>query len=192
MNFFSKFFGIILHPVLMCLIGVFIVVEQSTKSSSSAMIWTFISAIFALIVGLFVLLGVVKGFFNNFDVSNRKQRIILYPFVVVVVILFGLFVFLINGPEVLILASILFAASLILLDIINSKIKASIHVASVASLATGFVITFGISYLWVYFFVFLSAYARIVGKRHTKKETIVGALCGVVLTILGIFIVKSF
>lgn len=190
MNHFSKVVGVILHPVVLSLIGVFIIVYKSKVSIEDAIFWTFLSGLFSLIIGIFVIVGVRKGFFNNLDVSNQKQRIILYPFVILVVILFGLLVYFVNGPSVLIQASIIFSASLMLLDLINSKIKASVHVASVSALSTGLIALYGLYFIPVFLLVPFSAYARIKGKRHTLKEAVVGALCGVILTVAGIFIVQ--
>jgi membrane-associated phospholipid phosphatase len=190
MKLFAKVINVILHPVALTLPGVFLIVFQSTKDTNEAFLWTFFSVIFSGIVSLFVLYGVKKGFFNNLDVSNRKQRIILYPFIIAVVILFIGFVYLMHGPSSLIKASVLIIAALLILDIINTKIKVSGHVAVVSSLVTGLVYAYGGAVFISILLIPLIAWARITEKRHTLKETVVGALCGIVLSLTAIYIVQ--
>lgn len=190
MHLFPKIINVVLHPVIITIPGVFLIVYKNTGDSSLALWWTFISLIFSGIVALFVLFGVKKGFFNNLDVSNRKQRIILYPFIIATVLLFSCFVYFIHGPRVLIEASILIIVALILLDIINTKIKASGHVGVVSALVTGLIYAYGTVAFLSIVFIPLIAWARIVEKRHTLKETIVGAISGITLSILAISVVQ--
>lgn len=190
MKYFGKLLGIILHPVVLILLAVFMIVQGTTGRFEDAIYWTLLSSVFALVIGAFVFLGVKRGFFNNFDVSNRRQRILLYPFAILVITLFAIYVYLVKGPSVLISVSTFFILSLAILDLVNKKIKASIHVASVAAFSIGLVFTYGINFLWIMLLVPLSAYARVVVKRHTISEVIVGAFFGVFLTLVGIYIVK--
>lgn len=190
MKLFPKIINVILHPVTITIPGVFLIVYKNTGSINDGFWWTFISLIFSAIVSLFVLYGVRKGFFTNLDVSNRRQRIILYPVIILVVILFSGFVYLVQGPKVLIEASLLIIASLIILDIINTKIKVSGHVGVVSAFVTGLVYAYGGISFFALALIPLVAWARIVEKRHTLQETIVGALSGIVLSLLAIFIVQ--
>ena len=149
-----------------------------------------LSVIFSGIVSLFVLYGVRRGFFNNLDVSNRKQRIILYPFIIAVVMFFIGFVYFLNGPSSLINASVLIIIALLILDFINMKIKVSGHVAVVSSLVVGLLYSYGSMALFSIFLIPLIAWARIVERRHTLKETIVGAISGILLSVLALYIVQ--
>lgn len=190
MLFFANTLTWILHPIVLVIPAVYLLTFNATGQTNTAIYWTLVSIIFSAIVSAFVLVGVAKGFFNNIDVSNRKQRVILYPFSVAVVLLFALYVYINNGPRILILAAILFVVALVTLDIINTKVKASVHVASVSALIMGIIYLYGgVSYLLL-LLIPLVAWARIVQKRHTIKETIVGAICGIVLTITAINIVQ--
>ncbi len=187
-----KLIGIILHPILLAIPGVFLIVLSSTNDLSSAVYWTIISLIFSGVISLFVLYGVRKKFFNNLDVSNRKQRVILYPFAVVVILIFAYYIHSQNGPDALVGASVLFTISLVLLDLINRKIKASIHVASVAAMVTGIMLVYGGPSYFLILLIPISAWARIKQKRHSLPETIVGAASGILLTLIGVFVVQLF
>lgn len=180
----------VLHPVALTIPAVFLIVFDATRSYEEALYWTFLSILFAGIISVFVLYGVKKGFFNNIDVSNRKQRIILYPFVIAVVLIFALLVYLQNGPLALIYTNILFVLALVIMDLINTKIKASVHVAAVSSVVTGLIFQFGVIAVPLFIFIPIIAWARIREKRHSFPETIAGAIAGISLTFIGLFVVQ--
>jgi membrane-associated phospholipid phosphatase len=190
MKSFAKVVNVLLHPVIVTIPGVFLIVYKSTAEIQLALFWTFVSIFFSSTIGLFVMYGVKKGFFTNLDVSNRKQRIILYPFIIAVVLLFVGFVYIVHGPKVLVDASILIILALIILDTINTRIKVSGHVGVLSAFVTGFAYSFGgVSYLSL-LLIPLIAWARITEKRHTLKETIVGAICGIGFTLLAIIVIQ--
>lgn len=190
MKLAAKIVASILHPATLILPTVFLIVYKSIGQYQAAFTWTFISFIFTGIVAAFVLYGVKKGFFSDVDVSIKKQRIILYPFVVVITLLFIGVIYIFNGPPLLIVAGILFVAALIILDLVNIRIKASIHVASISAMATGVYFLYGGVTSAVFLLIPLVAWARIVEKRHTLPETIVGGVCGIGLTVIAIIVVQ--
>ena len=190
MMLFANTLTWILHPVFLAIFAVYLVTFYSTGDTSTSYYWTVVASLFATFVAAFVLIGVKKGFFNNIDISNRKQRVIVYPFVISVVLLFAFIVYLQKGPNQLIIGAILFITALIVLDLINRKIKASIHVASVSAIITGIVYLFGGVTFLLLLLIPLVAWSRIIKKRHTLNETIVGGVCGIVLTLTAINIVQ--
>jgi hypothetical protein len=190
MKLFAKVVTAIIHPVTLMVPAVFIIAYESGESLFSSFLWTFIALIFSGVVGGFVLHGVKKGFFKDLDVSVRKQRVILYPFVIGVVFLFMILVHLMKGPKVLELSSIIFIIALFILDLINRKIKASVHVAAISALVIGFIFIYGGWTVFALLLIPLIAWARVVLRRHTVKEVIVGAICGIILSILGIIVVQ--
>lgn len=190
MKLFPKIINVVLHPVVITIPGIFLIVYKSTGDSNLALWWTFISLIFSGIIALFVLYGVKKGFFNNLDVSNRKQRIILYPAIIATILLFISFVYITQGPKILIETSVLIIAALVILDIVNTKIKVSGHVGVVSAFVTGLIYAYGVPAIFSLVLIPLISWARIVEKRHTLKETIVGAISGVVLSLVAIIVVQ--
>jgi len=190
MKLFANVLTWILHPIVLTVPAVYLLTYYSTGNTNTAMYWTLISFLFSGIVSGFVLVGVKLKFFNNIDVSNRKQRVILYPFAVAVVLLFAMLIYFQNGPSNLTLGAILFVIALVILDLINRTIKASIHVASVCAFFTGVIYLFGGYSFLLVLLIPLVAWARVVEKKHTPKETIVGAICGVGLTVAAITIVQ--
>jgi len=190
MNLLANIFGWVLHPVLLTVPAVFLISYYSTGDIQASYYWTVVSLIFTAIVSIFVLIGVRRGFFNNIDVSNRKQRVILYPFSVVVVLCFAFFVYVQKGPVALVLSAILFVFALIVMDAINTRIKASVHVAAVSAIVIGLVFMYGGFAYWLVLLIPMVAWVRIYKKRHTLRETIVGAICGASFTLGAIYIVQ--
>lgn len=180
----------ILHPLILALVAVFLLVFKETGNIQKAFTWTFVAGFFVAIIVAFVLYGIKKKFFTNIDVSVRRQRVILYPFSVIVMIIFSVMILVANGPKALLFGIIFFIISLIILDLINTKIKASIHVAGTASLAVGVVAVFGYVAYPVLLLPFFVAWARIIEKRHTLQETAVGYLVGTFLTLGSLLIVQ--
>jgi membrane-associated phospholipid phosphatase len=107
-----------------------------------------------------------------------------------VVSLFAVTIHFFHGPVGLIKASILFVVGLIILDIVNSRIKASVHVGSVAAFFTGIAYLYGGVFYLFLFLIPIVAWARVLEKKHTVPETIIGAICGSLLTLSAIYIVQ--
>lgn len=192
MKLFANIVASILHPATLILPAVFLIVYKSAGDFSNALFWTFVSLVFTGVVALFVLIGVKKGIFTDIDVSVKKQRVILYPFVVAVTLIFSLVIYLAHGPSALIIASFLFVSALVILDVINLRIKASVHVASITAMVIGIINLYGGFSYFLLLLVPLVAWARIYNRRHTLKETIVGAICGCLLTLSAIIVVQFF
>ena len=190
MNFLANLIAAVLHPIVLVIPGVYLVSYNATGNTAEALYWTLLSILFSSVIACFVAYGVKKGFFNNLDVSNRKQRLILYPFAIAVVGAFAIFVYTQNGPFALVYASITFVLALLILDFINRRIKASIHTAAVASIVTGVIFIYGGISAMLLLLIPLIAWARITQKRHTLQETIVGGVAGIALTAIPIYIVQ--
>ena len=190
MNHFANVLTFLIHPAVLSLPAVFLIVFHEVGSFNEALLWMIVTLIAVGIIGAYVLFGVKRGFFNNVDVSNRKQRVLLYPFVAGVVIFFVGCVYLLKGPPVLIFGGIFLVISLLVFDAINTKIKASVHVASITSLSIVLISLYGgWSYLAL-LFVPIVAWARIVERRHTLKETIAGGVGGAILTIITLIVIQ--
>lgn len=188
MHLFAHITTLIFHPIPITVIAVFLIVLRRENNLNSALHWTIVSLVLASIIAAFVLLGIKSKLFNNIDVSNRVQRRFLYPFVVVVSLVFVFLVYLFKGPFTLIYSGFVFAASLCILGIINSRIKASVHVAASAAFVTGLIYMLGFEFIFLLLLVPLNAWARIKEKKHTLNETIVGGLFGSFATIIAIYI----
>ncbi len=187
---FAKLVNIILHPVFLVSPAVYLIIIGTGGSVNIALFWSAIALGFVFFVSLYIFIGIKIGFFTNFDVSKREQRLYLFPVVIFcgVTFLFSLILF--NGPRSLFFALIYFLLSVALLALVTIKIKASIHVGSITAGIVSAIYFFGAEYMFLLILIPIMAWARIREKRHTLKETIVGFLLGLMLALFGIYSVQ--
>ena len=186
----ARFISAISNPIIISAPFSYILVLNSRGDVSYAIGWTLISMAFSSIVGFFVFFGVKRGFFSDYDVSKRAERPVLFAFTGFVSILYLLAIFLLNGPQILLIGLSALLLGVIIAEIINTKIKASIHLAVFIS----FAIVLGILYGGIFWlFLLLSpvvAWSRIKLKKHELFETIVGSVVGIIIVLMLYIVVK--
>jgi hypothetical protein len=192
MNRFARAVSFLLGPTFTLFPIIFISVAKFSHDYSHALKWTIISYAFVLPVVLFVIAGVVLGYFSNFDVSRKEQRPLLFSFCAVVMLCYFLFIFIFNGPKILYIDLFAMILGLIVIIFVNKWIKASIHLATLTSA----VLFIGIIYKGYTFLLLglipLLAWSRVKTKEHSVKETIIGTILGIVITLLVYLIIKQF
>ncbi len=189
-NLFASIISVLSNPLLISIPLSYSLVLRSNGQVLYAIEWTLISLFFASIVGLFVIYGVKKGFFSDFDVSKREERTRLFVFAAMVSVVFLATVLSTNGPRVLLFGVASLLLGIILADLINQKIKASIHLAVFSS----FSLVMGFLYGGIFWILILAAplvaWSRIKLKKHEPLETLVGSLVGIIIVLILYFIVK--
>ena len=190
MNLFARIISFISNPVLLSIPFSYALVFKSREDFLYALAWTFVSILFASLVGVFVVLAVRKGVFSDFDISKRQERTPIFIFTGLLSILYFLIVFLLNGPKVLLIALGALLFGVIIADIINRKIKASIHLAVFSSFSVIMGILYG-GMFWVLLLIApLVAWSRVKLKKHEPLETIVGGLVGIIIVLMLYVVVK--
>lgn len=192
MKGFAKVISFVLSPVFVLFPIPFILVSKFSSDYSDALKWSIFSYAFILIVVVFVIAGVMLGIFTNFDVSKREQRPLLFSFSAFVIFCYLLSLIVLRGPKILFLAVFAIAFGLIILALVNKWTKASVHVAT----ATAVFLLVGFAYKG-YFFLLLGlipllAWSRVKVKGHTLRETIVGGILGMVITLTVYIVSKQF
>lgn len=189
---FAKAVSFFLGPVFTLLPIPFILVSRSSQDYSHILRWTIFSYAFILAVALFVIAGVMLGVFSNFNVSKREQRPLLFSFVAFTIFCYLLALFILNGPKILFLTVFAVIFGLIVFAIVNRRIKASLHLGT----ATAVFLFIGIAYKGYFFLLLLLipllAWSRIKMKEHTPKETIIGSILGIVITLIMYIVSKQF
>lgn len=134
-------------------------------------------------IGLRTIWGVRRGTYTNLDVSDQAQRQKWFIATTVLLLIVTIIIWFTDQERTLKLAT---ACSLILLltaQLINIRIKASMHLAFHAFL--GFLILYFNVLAGTVFLLFMPplAWSRIHLKRHVWKEVVVGMVLGSVLGI---------
>ncbi len=182
MDYLARTISYVANPVILLLPVPFLLVYKSTQDMWYAIKWAAFSWVFVLMVAIFVMVAVLKGIFTDFDVSRREQRPLLFLFSSVTAVLYTGSLFLLHGPKILYVAILGILIGIFFISLINIKVKASIHVATMSALITAISILYGGFYLALLVFIPVIAWARIRIKRHTPREAFIGALTGSVLT----------
>jgi len=187
---FAQIISTILNPLLILAILPYILVFKATGNPQVAYFWTIFSLVFILIFSVFVLIGIEKKYFSDLDVSIRKQRPLLYSFAIALSAFYITFLYFLKAPQILFIALFGLVFGLISMEFINKVTKASIHVAVIAAFATALTLGFGPIFIFCFALVPLVAWARIKTHNHTKRQTLIGGLMGILITLTVYVIFK--
>ena len=169
LDLIARFISFLFNPLFLLFPVPYFLVVRETGDPLYALKWTIFSLFFIVVIGLFVGYAVRKGYFTDFDVSKREQRPLLFLFVGLVSVLYFLSLLYLQGPIVLfiILAGILF--STLIFSFINTRIKASIHVATISALIFALSILYSNVFLLLLILIPLVIWSRVRIKRHTMQ-----------------------
>jgi len=185
----AQFISAIASPLVIAIPFCYVIILKTTGSSTLALTWSIVSLVFVSIVGAFVYYGVKKGFFTNLDVSDRRQRPKLFLFTGAVCFLYLLIVIFFNGPKIIFVGLATLFFGIILAEIINTKVKASMHLAIFVGFATAMGILYGGPSWILFLFTPIVAWSRLVLKRHTPREVVVGTIFGIAVVLIAYGIV---
>lgn len=189
---FAKFISLVLNPLAIAIFAPFVVVYRTTNNLDSTINWTVYTLCFIAVIGSFVLIGVKKKKFTDIDVSKREQRPIVFLLTLLLATFYLVTLFMLGAPIMLSVTAISVIVGLSFAYIINKKVKASMHVAAVTAFVIPVALSFRSWYIFLLFLIPLVAWARLVTKRHTFSEVIIGGIVGAVLSAAIYLGVKSF
>ena len=142
--------------------------------------------IILLPISIWIFWNVKKGNYTNMDVSNRNQRKSLYFFIAAAILVYLAYDYFVKNhiDFVMLFISIL----LILMQISNYYIKSSMHTAFNVFVAALFFVqdtTLGI--VWILISI-LVGITRIILKRHTPKEVLMGFSIATFVSLMYIYV----
>mgnify|MGYP001558157012 CR=1 FL=1 len=162
----------------------FFLIYRVPSDLSIALFWTGYSSLFLLVMLAILYYGVKKKKFNNFDVSNRKQRPLLFTISMLLLVLYVGGIFFFHGPTILVIVSIGMLGGLVVVGLINTRIKASMHMATLVGLITPIILSQRRISVVLLGLIPVVGWARVRIKRHTVPELIVGGIFGSLLSLL--------
>jgi len=186
----AKIISTVLSPLVVLSVLPFLLLYKSSSNIQISIFWEAISLIFLGTFSLFVIAAVKLKYFSNLDVSNRRQRPALFSAGLFVTAMYIIAVYFLNGPKILMIATFGIILGLWIAEIINNKIKVSIHVAAITGFASFLVLAHGFQYTFAYLLVPLVAWARIKTRNHSLSQTIAGAVFALLLTLVIYIIFK--
>lgn len=187
----ARIISLLSSPFALFLPTPFILVFKETGNIFYSLKWTFFSYIFLFSVVFFVILGMLVGFFSDYDVSKKGERPKLFAFFGIITFLYLGSLMLLNGPKVLYLVVFGIILGVLVISIVNNWIKASIHTATASAFTLSLVIFFGFMFAPTLLLIPAMAWARVKIKKHTPQETLVGGFLGIILTII-VYVIGRF
>ncbi len=184
MKLLAEIVSLIFNPILFFIIMPFIIIYKKTGDHMYALKWELFSFIFIIIFLGYFLLERRKGSFSDFDITKREERKKLYVFLL---FLTGIYLIIplihkgITFPMTIISFGIVFGIAVFAAA--NYFIKASVHMGIACAYVITISLLYGLSgFLLSFFIIPLIVWSRLVLKRHTGKEIIVGGILGSLIT----------
>lgn len=177
----AKLISTVGHPFLTVpLFVIFLLFSIESAQQATYLSLLIIGGIFVPI-GIWTLRGVRKGTYTNLDVSDQSQRQKWFIATTFLLFVVTLIIWLTNQDRTLRLAVMCALVLLIAAQLVNTRVKASMHLAFHVFL--GFLILHfnGIAGIAFLLFAPLLAWSRIHLKRHVWKEIVVGTILGAAL-----------
>jgi len=173
----------ILAPVTVSLPLVASVAFYRARDLSTALLDALITLFFlSLAPAMYVLIGVHQGKISDLEITNRSERAGPFLFGIMSTII-GLFILLFtNGPKNLETLLFIMGVSGIIMTLTTLWWKVSVHASTLASAATILTTLYGIVMLPTYLLIVLVGWSRVVLRRHTVAQVVVGSLLSILLT----------
>ncbi len=171
----SNILSNVLNPLFSMLIFfIFFAYEKmETAEAFNNLLWIVILVIIPIFGWIYW--NVKTGRYTNMDVSDRKQRNSLYIFNVFIVSIYTAFLYFKQQNFDLILIIIFIMALMLIMHFSNFFIKSSMHTSfNVFVSALFFSLNIYLGFFWL-FLTILVGISRVILKRHTVKEVIMGA-----------------
>lgn len=133
-----------------------------------------------------------RGRYTNFDVSVQKDRDSMYLFAIPVLTL-ALIIFYFTHQSNALILNILFALILLVASyLVNFFIKCSGHVSLTIFLSFMLMPVNFVASIFILFCSILIGWSRVVLKRHTIKEAIIGMFLGLIVGISMLYFLNFF
>lgn len=184
----AQFISTILNPLVLIAPIPYLLIYESMGNTKLAYFWELFSLIFILILCLFIVIGIERHTFTDFDISKRSQRPLLFTFSIGLSSIYIIFLYILHAPQILFIAVFTLVLGLISLELINKITKVSVHVATVAAFATSLFLVYKGIFFLSFLLIPIVAWARIRTHNHTSKQTIIGAFIGVLIS-LSVYVI---
>lgn len=189
-TYFARLVSFLFNPYFLIIPVPYLLVLRQTGDGVVAMQWTLFSLFFLTIVGIAVFTLFKRGYFSDLDISKKEQRPLFFLLVSVFAICYFLGLFYLRGPLVLFISLSGLFFSLLIFSFLVTKVKASIHVATITAMIFSLSVLYGGQFFLLLFLIPLIGWSRIKIHRHTRTEVMVGGLLGIVIPVVMFVVFK--
>ncbi len=189
MKLLAQTISFITNPIFILFPVPFLLIYRFGYSHIYAIKWTLFSFIFLFLAGIFVIYEVKHKVFSDMDVSKREQRPLLFTVIALITVIYMVSLFIFQAPAILFISVWGGMVGILMASLVNMRIKASLHVASLTAVLITIVRLYALPYV-LFLLIPIVAWSRIRIKRHSKQEITVGFFLGIFLTFFMYILLK--
>jgi len=173
------------NPAVVLMAAVIVVISRFADSPSELWGWSAVSGALLVLPGFLYALALWrKEKVIDLDLSRREDRVVPLMLASLGALVGGTIVSRLGIDERLVTISYVLVAMLIMLTIITTVWKISLHTATMSALVSLLVFYQGEAYSYLYLLLLPTAWARLTLRQHTKAQLAIGAVLGVILTLI--------
>ncbi|PSL07215.1 hypothetical protein [Cecembia rubra] len=185
------FLTIIGHPLILGTTYVLVMGMANLPKDKACLLSILVLGLITFPIIIHNLRKIKKGSYTNFDVSDQNQRKGFYPFAVLLFLILLFACYFLNFPKTVVVNTLIFFMMLLLLALVNLKIKASLHAAISFFAGMGFLsISCSIGIL-VLILAMGTTWSRLELKKHSRIEVLTGMMAGLLFGIISFKLLQS-
>lgn len=177
---FARLISIIFHPLVIISLFCAIYIPKVYGQEVADLVMLLIGAIGILPIVLFNSIQLIRGKISNFDLSNHVERNKTFPLLLLILIILITAGWYVDLPDQLIFILAIYSIMITIFFLFRNRLKISLHAST----------AYFLSMIIIFSFLELGCYAiaistivsisRVILKRHTVLEVIVGGSCGLI------------
>lgn len=184
----ARIISIVFHPLAVIMAFAMFYITVIYDNEMALLVMSLIGYIAVLPIVIYNSVQLLRGKISNFDLSNQQERNKSYPLLILILVLLVASAIYTNVPTALILNLGIFTLMLVVFFYFRNYLKISLHASTSFFLTALILFDFGTIGLYAAIISMLVAFSRVVLKRHTKMEVVIGGLSGLLLGFLSCII----
>lgn len=181
----ARIISVVFHPLAVIMAFAMLYISTIYDDEMALLVMSLIGFIAVLPIVIYNSIQLLRGNISNFDLSDQKQRNKSYPLLLLILIVLILSAVWMNVPKSLILNLGIFGLMLVVFFFFRNYLKISLHASTSFFLTALIIFDFGSIGLYAAIISTLVAISRIILKRHTKMEVVIGGASGLLLGFLS-------
>ena len=184
----ARIISVVFHPLAVIMAFAMIYITTIYDYEMAILVMSLFGFIAVLPIVIYNSIQLVRGKISNFDLSNQQERNKSYPLLLLILTVLVLSAMWMNVPKNLILNLGVYALMLIVFYFFRNYLKISLHASTSFFLTALIIADFGSLGLYAALVSVLVAVSRVILKRHTKMEVVIGGFSGLLLGFLSCII----